>query len=418
MTNYIPQTPERSLATEIVTYQDAIDRLLIHFDRPAGERDVYLMRKAVADTLREVGNHPWTWYTSKYLLQTEASYNTGTIAYDHTGGTYERMVTLTTGTWPANAALGSLKISNTVYLVDARKSDSVITLREDGNPGADVTAGTSYYWFRESYLLPPNFVGIEEPQDVAGVSGGPDIIRVRQGTVLAARRSYAATPAAYPQFFTIERDPRREGRSITVAPPPSTARTYEVIYRRSPRPPQVPKYSTGTVTTTSGSTSVAGSGTTWSSRHVGCVLRVSETAGIEPTGPYGSRQQTGSLDVQFNSAALTRIIVAVPNATTLTLDTAADVSLASMPYTISDMLDVDWETCGEYFDRLAEYMFAVGAHETAKGEHATDPIRQRFGLARNALDRAAYRDLMNDARPSRVPWWAVWPWFADERWFL
>ena len=75
MTNYIPHTPERSLATEIVTYQDAIDRLLIHFDRPAGDRDLYLMRKAVADALRQMGNHLWTWYTGRYTLQTEADYH-------------------------------------------------------------------------------------------------------------------------------------------------------------------------------------------------------------------------------------------------------------------------------------------------------------------------------------------------------
>jgi hypothetical protein len=412
MTNYIPHTPERNSATEIVTYQDAIDRLLIHFDRPAGERDLYLMRKSVADALRQMGNHPWTWYSGRYTLQTEADYVTGTIAYDHA----TRTVTLTGGTWPANAALGSIKIANTVYLVATRVSDTEITLREDGNPGANVAALTTYYWFRESYLLPPNFIGMEEPQDVAGVSGGADILRVRQGTVLAARRSYAAVPAAYPQYFTIERDPRREGRSVTVSPPPSEARTYEFIYRRSPRPPTVVKYSTGTATSTNASATVTGSGTTWSSRHVGCVLRISEVAGIEPTGPYGSRQQTGDLDVQCNAAALTRVIIAVPDATHLTLDSAADVSLSGMKYTISDAMDVDWETCGEYFDRLTEYMFAVGAHETAKADHQTDPIRQRYNLSQEAYDRAACRDLMNDARPGNAPWWAMWPWFTNAWW--
>ena len=303
-----------------------------------------------------------------------------------------------------------------MYLVDTRVSNSEITLREDGNPGANVAALTTYYWFRESYMLPPNFIGMEEPQDVAGVSGGADILRVRQGTVLAARRSYSAVPAAYPQYFTIDRDPRREGRSITVSPPPSEARTYEFIYRRSPRPPTVAKYSTGTATATNASATVTGSGTTWSSRHVGCVLRISEVAGLEPTGPYGSRQQTGDLDVQCNAAALTRIIIAVPDATHLTLDSAADVSLSGMKYTISDAMDVDWETCGEYFDRLTEYMFAVGAHETAKADHQTDPIRQRYNLSREAYDRAACRDLMNDARPGNAPWWAMWPWFTNAWW--
>lgn len=404
MTDYIPQTPERSLATEIVTYQDAIDRLLIHFDRPANERDVYLMRKAIGDTLREIGNHAWTWYTGKFGITTEASYDTGTITYTHS----TRTVTLADGTWPANAAYGSLEIDNVIYLVASRVSDSQITLRADGNPGANVAAGTDYCWFRESYTLPPGFVSMEEPKDTAFASGGPDMLRIRKGAILAVRRLYSAAPVSCPAYCTIERDPRREGKVLAVAPPPSEARTYEFIYRRAPRVPVTAKYSTGTATAVNASTSVTGSGTTWSSRHIGCVLRMSETAGIEPTGPYGSRRQSGALDVFYNPAALTRVIIAVPNATTLTLDTAADVDLSAMSYTISDPLDVDWEACGEYFDRLAEYMFAVGAHETAKSDRGGDPIRQRNALARDAFNRAAHRDRMNDAVPSSAPWWTDW----------
>lgn len=404
MTDYIPQTPERSRDTEIVTYQDAIDRLLIHFDRPAGERDVYLMRKSIADALRKLGNHPWTWYTGKFTLHTEASYDTGTITYTHSTLT----VTLADGTWPANAAYGAIEIDNVVYLVASRVSDSQITLRTDGNPGENVAAGTEYCWFRESYTLPPGFVSMEEPKDTAFASGGADMLRVRKGAILAVRRLYSAVPMSCPAYCTIERDPRREGRVLAVAPPPSEARIYEFIYRRSPRMPGPPKYSTGTATATSDSTTVTGSGTTWSSRHIGCVLRISETAGIEPTGPCGSRKQSGSLDVFYNAAALTRVIIAVPNATTLTLDSAADVSLSGMSYTISDPLDVDWETCGEYFDRLAESLLATNAHETAKSDRGGDPIRQRRELANNAFHEAANRDRMNDSVPSTAPWWTDW----------
>jgi hypothetical protein len=83
MSDYIPLTPERDQFTELVTYQDAVERALIHWDRPAGERDSYLVRKAISDALRELCRHHWKWYTATFLLTTDASYETGTIAYTH-----------------------------------------------------------------------------------------------------------------------------------------------------------------------------------------------------------------------------------------------------------------------------------------------------------------------------------------------
>jgi hypothetical protein len=404
MSDYIPLTPERDQFTELVTYQDAVERALIHWDRPAGERDSYLVRKAISDALRELCRHHWKWYTATFLLTTEASYETGTIAYNHA----TRTVTLTDGTWPANAAFGTLQIDDVAYLVNSRVSDSQITLRTDGNPGANLAAGTEYCWFRESYTLPPGFISMEEPKDTNFNSGGPDMLRIRKGAMLGVRRLYSATPVTCPAYCTIERDPRREGKVLAVAPPPASARTYEFVYRRAARVPRVDKYATGKVTVTNGSTAVTGTGTTWSARHVGTVLRVSEVTTVEPTGPYGNRRQAGDLEVQYNPSALTRIVTAVTDATHLTIDSAADVDLSATKYTLSDPIDVDWLMCGEYFDRLVEYFVAVNAHETAKGERQADPIKQRWAAQMDAFHRAADRDRMNDAVPSSAPWWTDW----------
>jgi hypothetical protein len=71
-------------------------------------------------------------------------YTTGTIVYDHAGGTPDRKVTLTGGTWPLWAASGVITISGVDYTVDARTSGTVITLESDSNPGEDITDATSY----------------------------------------------------------------------------------------------------------------------------------------------------------------------------------------------------------------------------------------------------------------------------------
>jgi len=405
MADYIPLVPEYDRIAELVTFQDAVEKVLTHFDRPAEERDRFLARRAVSDAVRELSRYPWKWHTGVALLQTEAFYETGTIAYTHATKT----VTLTSGTWPANAAWGHIKIDRTVYLVASRVSDSEITLRTDANPGANVAAGESYSWFRQAYPLPPGFIeSLSDPHDTAYATGAPNLQRVTNQTLLAIRRLHSATAFAYPSYYAIERDPRRAVKVFVISPPPSTARTYEYVYRRRPRMPQTEKYFTGRATVTSGSTAVVGTGTAWASKHVGCVLRVSENDSAEPTSVYGNRRTDGGMEVHQNPAALTRIITAVADATHCTIDAAADVSLSAKRYTISDWLDVDWDVCGEYFDRLTEWYFAAGAHETAVGESRIDPIEQRQAMAMNAFHRAADHDRMRDSVNTSVARWTSW----------
>jgi hypothetical protein len=82
-------------------------------------------------------------HNSRYLLE----YSTGTIAYDHTGGTFERMVTLTGGSFPTLLATnGAIQIAGTWYTIAAWVNGTTLQLNSGAgnNPGADVAGGTSY----------------------------------------------------------------------------------------------------------------------------------------------------------------------------------------------------------------------------------------------------------------------------------
>lgn len=86
---------------------------------------------------------------SRYLLE----YSTGTIVYDHTGGTFERMVTLTGGSFPtAIGTNGAIQIAGTWYTIAAWVNGNILQLGSGAgnNPGTDV-ASTSYVANSEPY---------------------------------------------------------------------------------------------------------------------------------------------------------------------------------------------------------------------------------------------------------------------------
>ena len=75
----------------------------------------------------------------------------------NSGGANERQLTIAAGTWPTWAARGRVSISNATYAVENRVSTTILTLRPDQNPGADVAAGTAYNLYQQAYTLPVNF---------------------------------------------------------------------------------------------------------------------------------------------------------------------------------------------------------------------------------------------------------------------
>ncbi len=403
MTIYTPTWPEYDRLTSFVTYQDAVERVLVQFSRQNTGRDAMLARQAVGDALLRLSRHPWKFYRSMYQLKTVAEYTTGTIAYTHS----TRTVTLTGGTWPSSAAMGTVLIDSVPYPVASRDSDTQLTLREDMNPGDDVASGTSYKWYQDCYILPPDFESMSDPLDAKYQTGGPDLIRVDSETLASLGQMVSYVPVAYPQYYTIERDPRY-GKVIRLAPPPSSERTYLFVYRRRPRRLSVVCESTGTITASTSSTTVTGSGTSWTSSYVGCVLRAGTDSSSEPTGPYGAMIGVDPSDVQTNPAVFERIITGVTDATTLTIDVAPDTSVSGVKYTISDPIDVDWTIAGEYFNRLVEYMMTV-----VDMDISPELRSMKKALQREAFILAADRDRVQDSIP-RAPYDWDWADFAGE----
>lgn len=317
-----------------MTFQDLVEDLLDSHEITRTELNTRNARRAILEAYRWLSNAAdWTCYRQRIVIQTVASYSTGTVVYDHTGGSYERMLTLTTGTWPSWSAFGRVVIDSVHYTVATRESDTVITLSANSNPGADV-ASTTYEIYRSTYPLPVDFKRLNKIWDVVNEREIPVVQDViQQETSLTLYKS-----PGQPMQVAIQGDQEYYGSlSLVFSPPPDTIRTYDLLYTRHPRALKIDKYSTGTVTISGSATSVTGNSTSFPEDCVGSILRLTTSTTSEPTDVAGD---SANVDNRYYAQ---RAITARASATALTIDATVSTSaLTTVKYVISDPIDIEY----------------------------------------------------------------------------
>lgn len=338
------------------TFDDAVTHLLDFVGgdvRPETVRDV---KRALTQAYREIADaHHWTYLHTPYRFVTDAAYSTGTITYDHTGGASERLVTLSGGTFPSWAANGRMRISDVVYRVDERLSDTTLTLIEAENPGADVAAGTSYSLLRDTYTLPADFRATDRPETYAKWS----MSYIDPAEWL--RRTTRGDTAGDPAMYTIMPDdilPRRF--SIRLYPHPVTSEPINMIYHRRPRRGSIHdrivfREDAGFASVDDADTAVTGASTDWSSVHVGTILRLSRGAKDYPTGNEGVKPYA------FEST-----VTAVGGAGSLTIGDAADRDYSGVRFVLSDPVDMDTAVLTAFL-RAAEMQMALNKNMPSAG---------------------------------------------------
>lgn len=360
--------------TEVWTFEDAVDFVLDAFGSERSARNVRNAKRAVINALNDIQNRRnWRYYYKRQALTTVAPYGTGTVAYDHTGGSNERQVTLTGGTFPAWAEFATLKIARKYYTVESRISDTVLTLSPNANPGEDL-ASTAYSLFRDNYPLPVDFLALDRLVDITGV--GAALTYVSPGDYHQAAR--LQQQAGMPTYYTVSSSPDYRGtNSLFLGPPPSGSRSYEYMYRSSPRQLRCERYATGTVSVSSGSTTVTGSGTAFTDTHVGAVIRFSVDSN-QPTSIIGG------LSADENPFYAHRTVLSVESSDSLTIDAVVSnsVSLSGVGYTISDPIDIEAPVMLVAFQRLAELHMAT--LENADPNKIAFRARQADEALRNA----------------------------------
>lgn len=326
----------------LYTYYDLVQNLLDMGGGSADDRAVKTAKRAVQEAYRLLPHaRRWSYYYQHYRILTDASYNTGTVEFDYTGGAYELMLTLTGGTWPTNAAYGKVLIDDVLYDVNERKSATVLTLKAPLAPTDDIASGTSYTWFRDSYVLPADCREIDRLIELT------ELIRplpVNPGDWL---RQYSGlrTPAQ-PNIYVVTGDGDNNGRlSLKFGPAPDMAYSFDFIYQRRPRALKTYYETAGMVSNTG--TAVTGSGTAFTSDMVGCVMRFYDASNI-PTGLEG--------DYPYKDQA---VVKSVESSTAITLDVAPSANYSAVKYSISDWIDVEDGAMYSAILRMSEAQYAT-----------------------------------------------------------
>lgn len=367
----------------IMTMADLVEHLLDDSDGGREVQELRQVRGAIGAAYRQLpADREWNCLRRRGRITTVAAQATGTVTYDHTGGTYERQLTLAGATWPEWAPQGVVLIGQVRYEIVDVHSPTVATLSINSNPGADITTPTAYSLVQDTYPLPTDFGAMAGLVDLTG-NFSPCC--VTDDAWLEMQRLGASS--GRPQVYTIMGSPDYLGqKAIAFAPAPATAINFEYVYRRYPRPMQIERYTKGTVTATSGSATIVGTGTGWTSDHVGTVIRFSEGT-AQPDTAFGE----SPLEIE-------RVVLSIDvGAQEATVDAVMPKALSGVNYRMSDPLDLDLNVMLTPFLRLCEAqqgmlrIWKSGAKEEDRQERRVER-RRRMEEYYAALRTAAAAD--------------------------
>lgn len=365
---------------QIMTLQDAVQRLLLEFSLPDDQaRGRQLARLAASDAYSDViaATSRWTWYDRTFILHCNAPYSTGTIAYYHTGGTYERQLTLSGGTWPTWSIDGTVVIDDKYYEVEQRISDTIITLRELACPSADVTSGTEYSLDRYRFDLPDDFASVVEAWDVNNDCNLP----ITPGAPTSNLSFFIGRSPGQPQFGTVVASGGSVGRlKFLLSPPPSEAIQINIAYVARPRQMKIEVESSGTASGDSAGIAITTSKAVFTSNMKGSVLRLSSDAATQPTGPAGYPKA-------YNPAAFESIIVRVVDSTHAHVSDPLPQAFSGVAYTVSDPVDIAFDSMSAAYAACAKFRMSklLSQAQAAQDSLERQSVRQlREALALDA----------------------------------
>lgn len=311
------------------TFQDSIDHLVDYLGgtpTDAVQRDA---RRAILEAYRDLTNaFRWSYLLRQGRIVTSMPVTDGTIAYDAA----TRRLTLTPAAaspvqaWPDWSVGGYVRVGWVAAKCVRRASDTVLVLDDQVGFAADLPALTPFKFYRDSYLLPIDFVAADQALHEQNF-GGMSYVHPREW-LFEERFVFAE---GTPQCYTVTGDVLYPGRLLLrITPLPSEMKTIDFLYHRRPRPLTASLVNAGTVSVASAGTTVTGVGSALTASLVGSVLRLSTDATTAPTGVVGR-----------NPAAFETRITSVTSPTSAEVADAAPAAFSGVAFTVSDPVDVE-----------------------------------------------------------------------------
>lgn len=357
------------------TFADAMDHALAYAGDDATAAGTNKCRRSVQSAYNVIPTrHEWValWQLGRVI--TSGPYNTGTVAFDLTGGAYERVLTLTGGTWPSWANHGYVIINNIPYEVEDRKSDTQITITAAQAPSDDIAAGATFSLVRDRYPLPTDFVAGDET--VLNEVG--KVLEYTHPRLWAVQRRVNTGPGSPWQYSYLGSNTSPGSLLMALWPPPDGVYTIDFLYRRKMRPLVFQAVQDGTVSTSG--MALTGQGTAFKAGMVGSYIRFSDDNQTAPTGDSGE-----------SPASFETRITGYTSATSLTLESAPPTDFAGVKYVISDPVDLEQTAMLDYFLREIEYQYRTIARMVVKD-------KDEDGIYQLSLTRAMEADNRTSSR--------------------
>lgn len=354
-----------------IAYQDAVDHVIDYLG--GGLSDVVLRdaKRCVLAAYKDLFVvHSWTYLYKMGRINTTPPYSTGTVAYNATTGVF----TLSGGTWPSWAEDGAIRIGEVSYMVRSRLTDTTVLADPDLRPTANVAAGTTYTIYRESYTLPEGLLSQDQVVQ-SGSFGGIAYTHPRSWLSRQTRRWEVGDPRCYTMMVDEGRSPRLRA---LFWPIPADAVTLDYIYKRAPRSLSITRATAGTLALSAGTASVTSSAAVFTQAMVGSVIRAYSGTTLLPGGGA-----VFALPPAFES-----VIESVSSPTVATCREVPEASLATAPYYVSDLVDIDPTTMQNAFLRGCEYQASLT--RTLKDKpSAARAYEAALALARDADSRSS-----------------------------
>jgi len=365
-------------APRLLLYADVVEHLEKWANQRGKSPNLELIKWSTVRAYEEVTNyHDWTFLLRPWRLHLKAPQTTGTIAYDYTGGTHERMVTLTGNTWPSWAIDGVIKFTtasgnNVVSRVATVESTTVLTLDPNFCPDADVAAGTSYSLYRQYYVLPADFLSI------VGIVGENSWMEVNPSAMpsLLSLEKWDDTTGDVQKYCVAEAPDMFGSLAVYLWPPIDSDQTLDLTIKRHARTlrycgQDVALEFPGNVSVVSDSAAIAGTSTKFEADMVNSIIRLSRNSS-QPTSYQGR-----------NPFVEERAIAAVADLLAATADSTFSATRTDVGYIISDPIDLN----------RAAYPAVMACTEKFLGDAlGLEDAGRLFAKAERALQQAAGND--------------------------
>lgn len=325
----------------VYTYADVIEHLIQSSGGGAQDAEQRDIRTAAQNAYRDVTSEAdWECYHKLHRIALEAPVTGGTVQYTNS----TKALVLSDATLPStDLNHWRIIINRDVCRFASSSSSTDAVLDSIINPTADVAAGTTCTIYKNTYALPTDFRNMDNPIPKNLWSSG---CYLTPGEF--ARYERRVLLAGSPFRWTIENDTEQIGGFVVRTwGYPVSDESLDFLYRRWPRQIKRSGHESasrvGTVSTTAGSTTVTGSGTSFTSAMVGSYIRISGDSTNSPEGLGGLNPYQEQLRIK-----------SVASTTSLTAETAAEYTASGVKYIVTDPLDIPYymvslmQACSEY----------------------------------------------------------------------